>query len=352
MSEFNINRLGSVNGGNDSKELFLKVFSGEVMTTFEAEAVFKNFTRVRTISSGKSAQFPFIGNVSAGYHSPGTEMVGNDVYHAERVINVDQLLTSHVSIANIDEAMNHYDVRAPYTTEIGRALAYAMDTKLARVIARAARTGAVLNDTRYPTWGASGANSSNWATGTDNTDLADAGAATTASTLLGKIWKVAEIFDTKNVPQTGRYLALKPAQYYLLLQNGNSMTNSLILNKDIGGQGSYSTASMPMVAGFSVVKSIHIPSTDFTADTSSATGGNNYNGDFSKTVALAWQGECVGTVKLMDISSESEYSVARQATLMVSKYAMGHGVLRPECAAEITTGSVGATGSPKLTPNT
>lgn len=339
MSEFNVNRMGSVNGGADSKELFLKVFSGEVMTTFEAEAQFKNYTRVRTLSSGKSAQFPFIGNISAGYHSPGTEMIGNDVNHAERIINVDQLLTAHVSIANIDEAMNHYDVRQPYTTEIGRALAYAMDTRLARVIARAARTGAVLNDTRYPTYGASGAaGTGNDVMGSlaDNDKLRNTTAHTNATNLLSCVWSTAEIFDNKNVPQSGRYLALRPAQYYLLLQGGNSMTNSLVINKDVGGEGSYARANLPMVAGFNVVKSVHIPSTNFTSDATASTGGNNYNGNFADTVALAWQGECVGTVKLLDISSESEYSVARQATLMVSKYAMGHGVLRPECAAEIT----------------
>lgn len=339
MSEYNVNRMGSINGGADSKELFLKVFSGEVMTTFEAEAIFKNYTRVRTLSSGKSAQFPFIGNISAGYHSPGTEMIGNDVNHAERVINVDQLLTAHVSIANIDEAMNHYDVRQPYTTEIGRALAYAMDTRLARVIARAARTGAVLNDTRYPTYGASGAaNTGVMGNDTDNAALRAGSPETVATDLITCVWKTAEIFDNKNVPQAGRYLALRPAQYYLLLQAGNDMTTSMLLNKDIGGEGSYARANLPMVAGFSVVKSVHIPNTNFTSDASTATGGNNYNGNFANTVALAWQGECVGTVKLLDISSESEYSVARQATLMVSKYAMGHGVLRPECAAEITKG--------------
>jgi hypothetical protein len=341
MSEYNVNRMGSINGGADSKELFLKVFSGEVMTTFEAEAVFKNYTRVRTLSSGKSAQFPFIGNISAGYHSPGTEMIGNDVNHAERVINVDQLLTAHVSIANIDEAMNHYDVRQPYTTEIGRALAYAMDTRLARVIARAARTGAVLNDTRYPTYGASGAGTTG-AVGSDadNADLRANDADSNATSLISRVWNAAKIFDNKNVPQAGRYLALRPAQYYLLLQAGNSMTTSLLLNKDVGGEGSYARANLPMVAGFSVVKSVHIPTGNFTSEASTATGGNNYNGNFSSTVALAWQGECVGTVKLLDISSESEYSVARQATLMVSKYAMGHGVLRPECAAEIATTAV------------
>jgi len=43
----------------------------------------------------------------------------------------------------------------------------------------------------------------------------------------------------------------------------------------------------------------------------------------------------MGTVKLLDLSSEMEYDMRRQGTLMISKMAVGHGVLRPECLYEI-----------------
>ena len=46
-------------------------------------------------------------------------------------------------------------------------------------------------------------------------------------------------------------------------------------------------------------------------------------------------GASVGTVKLMDLAVESEYQIQRQGTLMVSKYAMGHGIIRPESAVGI-----------------
>jgi len=52
------------------------------------------------------------------------------------------------------------------------------------------------------------------------------------------------------------------------------------------------------------------------------------------------QKEAVGTVKLLDLAMESEYDIRRQGTLMVAKYAMGHGILRPECAIELATGAV------------
>ena len=38
---------------------------------------------------------------------------------------------------------------------------------------------------------------------------------------------------------------------------------------------------------------------------------------------------------LMDLATEMDYDIRRQGTLMVAKYAMGHGVLRPEAAVGI-----------------
>ena len=51
--------------------------------------------------------------------------------------------------------------------------------------------------------------------------------------------------------------------------------------------------------------------------------------------ALVMTKDAVATVKLMDMSVESEYQINRQGTLIVSKYAMGHNVLRPACAVSI-----------------
>ena len=45
----------------------------------------------------------------------------------------------------------------------------------------------------------------------------------------------------------------------------------------------------------------------------------------------------VGTVKLLDLSMQSAYDVRRQGTLIVSRYAVGHGVLRPDAAVELKT---------------
>ena len=72
---------------------------------------------------------------------------------------------------------------------------------------------------------------------------------------------------------------------------------------------------------------------------SAVTGENNtYHGNFSTTVALVMQKSAIGTVKLMDLAVErtsGDFEIMYQGTLMAAKYAMGHGILRPECAVEI-----------------
>ena len=64
-------RVGQVNSAGDVDALFLKKFSGEILQTFEESNVFKPLHTVRTIESGKSAQFPVTGIASASYHTPG-----------------------------------------------------------------------------------------------------------------------------------------------------------------------------------------------------------------------------------------------------------------------------------------
>jgi len=96
--------VGKINTGGSEDALFLKVFSGEVLTSFERASVTQGAETVRTISSGKSAQFPVMGRIDASYHTAGTEITGSDVNHNEKIITINDLLISSVFLSNIEEA--------------------------------------------------------------------------------------------------------------------------------------------------------------------------------------------------------------------------------------------------------
>lgn len=311
MSDANATRTGQINGAGDVYALFLKKFGGEVMVTFQENNVFMPLHMIRNIDSGKSAQFPAHGRTVAEYHVPGQEIVGNVIKGNERIINIDNLLVAHVFIPKIDEAMSHYDVRSIYTGLLGRALAKEADTYLGRLLVLAARASATVS-------GEFGGQS-----------VTKANAKTVGADLAAALFEAAQKMDEQENDETDRYAALLPAQYFLLAQT------TAAINKDWGGRGAYADGTVLRVAGIQLVKSVRVPSTNVT---SSPTGTNNtYHGDFSTTVAPVWQKAAIGTVKLLDLALESEYQISRQGTLMVAKYAMGHGILRPECAVEIKT---------------
>ena len=246
----------------------------------------------------------------AEYHTPGAEILGAAINHAERVISIDSLLISHVFMASIDEAMNHYDVRGPYSRQLGAALARAFDKNIAQVGLLAARSAATVT-------GLSG-----------GTVITDADALTNADSLIASIFDAAQALDEKDVPDTERSVFLKPDQYYLLV---NSSSKLISVEYNPGGNGSISSGRVFRVAGMDIVKTNNLPQTDVT------TGPAAYQGNFTTVAALVMNRSAVGTVKLLDLALESEYDIRRQGTLMVAKYAMGHGIVRPESAVEIKT---------------
>ena len=316
MANASVSQIGKVNNAGTADALFLKQFSGEVLTSFEQATVTADKHMIRTIANGKSAQFPVMGRSSASYHTPGNEITGTALNHAEKVITINDLLISNHFIANIDEAKNHYDVRSVYSSEMGRALAFQMDKHVLQTMAQAAAASANVGDTSY----ASG------------TIITDADSNTNADSLIGSIFDAAEALDDAYVPAEGRFCFLKPEQYYLLANASKAV------NVDFSGRGSIASGTIPQVAGINLIKTPHLPTGNVTGTGVDAGGAGGAQAvDASNTTALIAHTSAVGTVKLMDLAVESEYDIRRQGTLMVAKYAMGHGVLRPEAAVQIQT---------------
>jgi len=344
-------RVGLVEGNSDNNELFLKKFSGEILQTFEESNVFKALHTIRTIESGKSAQFPVTGIASANYHTPGeniaeAEVSGpaskylSDIKKTEKIINIDKMLVASTFLANIDDVKNHYDIRSIYANELGKALAVRFDTALAKVFLAAARDSANLAATPAgSTYDVAGE-----AFGRGNLD-GTAVDTFTGAQLVGALFACAQRMDENDVPSDGRFCVLRPAEYYKLVtgaDSSNTFSLTSVINSDIGGQGSIATGNVPQIAGISLYKSNHIPSTnlggsdpDGDANNNPFGGSTGYNSDFRNTFGIVSHSAAVGTVKLLDLATESEYQIERQGTLFVAKYAMGHGVLRPECAIEL-----------------
>ena len=323
MANATASRLGLVNNtGTSYDALFLKTFSGEVLTAFAENNIFnESMHSVRTIASGKSAQFPVLGTATAAYHSIGTPLVGaNQIKANEKIISIDDLHISQAFISSLEEMKNHYDVRQTYSAELGKALARTYDQNVAKVIANASRASATLT-------GGDGGTVLTLANG--NT----ASANVTGDEIAAAIYDIAQTFDETDIPPTDRFCVLPPAEYYKLAETA---TRTVDVDFNPQGNGSFASGRVQMVAGIPVMMSNNVPQSNVG---SNPTGANNtYSGDDSKTIGLVFHKSAVGTVKLQDMTTEisgSDYGIMYQGTLLVAKYALGHGILRPEAAATI-----------------
>ena len=320
MSNANVTRIGQINGAGGVDELFLKLFSGEVLTAFETANVMMDKHLVKTITAGKSTQFPRFGKTAAQYHTPGTELLGmNQMRQAEVTITIDDLLVTHEFIANIDEAKAHYDARSIYSTAMGRALANQMDRHLLQLGIIAARSPNVV--TGLPGGSVIYTNSTG---APPSADFLNNG-----EHLAHAIFLAAQELDEKDVPEEDRYCVVRPAQYYALVRAKDN------INRDWGGLGSYAEGDIMRIAGVRIVKCNQFPRANVANNTVDAGTGNKYAGNFANTAALVFHKTALATVKLFDLGMEAEYQISRQGTLMVAKYAVGHGILRPESAVEI-----------------
>jgi len=323
MSNANPASIGRVNASGSEDALFLKVFSGEVITSFERASKTQGTDSVRSISNGKSATFPVMGRTTAAYHTPGAEILGSDVNHNEKVITINDLLISSAFLSNIEEAKNHWDVRSSYSTEIGRALAFQKDKHVLQTVGQAALT--------------STANVTGGDTGTvlTNTAIASATAATSANGFIDSLFDAAKTLDDKYVPADGRVCFLKPEMYYKLA----NATNAVNVDFSGGANGGVASGRVLQIAGIRLIAVPHFVASNVNSgvDQGSATqGGSNPQAvNLTNFEGLVCHPTAVGTVKLMDLATEMEYDIRRQGTLMVAKYAMGHGVLRPESAVGI-----------------
>ena len=323
--------LSAVSNDAEQLALFRAIYMAEVMTAFETASVMNGRHMIRNITAGKSAKFPIVGKMQARYWKPsvGAILGSNQGTQTEKTINVDGLCISDVMIYEYDEAMSAYDLRGPYTQAQGRSLARAFDRQVIQAGILGARQATDL-----------------LGTATDNVFYHSA-AATDGETLGKLLYDVAVAMDEQDVPEDGRFFLTRPAIYALLAQTAR------VLDKNLGGKGSYADGTVVNIAGITILKSNNVPNTNITeaaleaapsgtaptgtSDQIADSARNTYHGDFSTTVGLVFTPDALATVKLMDMRLEQEYMISYQGTLSVAKMAVGHDWLRPECLAEVAT---------------
>ena len=399
-----IHRSGVNNAGADARALYLKLYAGEVLQAFQSKNIMMPLNRVRTISKGKSAQFPMTGKYrDASYHTPGSEIVPTSSKQGERIVSVDDLLVNAQFIPNIDEAMSHYDIRSVYTKEAGFGLGKVADQNILRLAIK----GALSENTTMAAL-STGAPMIQDYTAFDEEDFtanvvvgqttgtsSDAANARDPKLITQAIMDAKRILANADVPGEPFVVLNNDSYFDMFKVSGTSNLNDLVIfNRDLGGSGSVASGQVPTILGMPLHVTNHLGSfsgntwssalwtiashvgqhkttpnpawgsdqplaasagsgrttqydtgsTDHDAWTTEVTNDNataatritaRISAVANRVMGLVMTTDAVATVKLMDLSVESEYQINRQGTLVVSKYAMGHNVLRPACAVAL-----------------
>lgn len=363
-----LTRPGSKNFGTESRELYLKLFSGEMFKGFQRNTIARDLIMKRTLKNGKSLQFIFTGRTGSEFHVPGQSILGDSNSAppvSEKTITCDDLLISSAFVYNLDEVLSHYDLRSEISRKIGYALAEKYDRLAFRAIIKGARQEHPVQGSAHTSMEEPGGTQIQVGAGTSAAD------AYNPTHLVTAFYDAAAALDEKGVSGDGRVAVLNPRQYYALIQ---AVGENGLVNRDEQGTARQSGQGIVEIAGIKIYKSMNIPffgnygtkygtasatnpgisdpgnTGDFVSEglepaTTAVDGINNNYGqssNFVNTCGLIFQKEAAAMVEAIGPqvqTTSGDVSVIYQGDVMLGRLACGCDFLNPAASVELFAGT-------------
>ena len=357
-----LTRQGQSNSTGDVRQLYLKLFSGEMFKGFQHNAIARDLLMKRTLKNGKSLQFIYTGRTTSEFHTPGKPILGNSDGAppvAEKTITVDDLLISSAFLYELDEVLAHYDLRSEISRKIGYALAEKYDRLAFRAVTRGARAASPITKTNFVEPG--GTQIRVGATTNDSDAYVPAN-------LVNAFYDAAAALDEKGVSTDGRVAVLNPRQYYELIQQTG---DSGLVNRDEQGTSRQKGNGIVEIAGIKIYKSMNIPflgkygtayggTTGVTSPTNVGSfvgvtaedaddGQTGLNNDYgtatqlgAKSCGLIFQREAAGVVESIGPQvqvTKGDVSVIYQGDVILGRLACGADYVNPAAAVELYVGA-------------
>ncbi|HHQ4666794.1 capsid protein [Aeromonas hydrophila] len=345
---------GQINGANDTRFLYRKLFAGEVLTCFKDHCFALRTISKRTLRNGKSINFPMISFArGAKYLKPGELIKAAGLKHTTRSITVDDVLASDLFISEVDSDLNHYDVRAPYTKAAAYEMANGLDKNVMRIIAKAAfitdkaaaekvfGVGNVLDDEVF----------------TNNVTFAQYGSDgykfTRGQQIIDAIHKARTEFVKKNVPNIDTAVCiLTPDDYEALVNAAQDINKMPWMNKQFQGLVSFdekldASGDNPMaglkIAGIQIYETNHLPQQNelngiigqpepLPVEEGGSGRTDAYRADFTGLAGLVYTKDCAAAVIVKDLSSRVVDEPTRLGINILTQMHVGTNILRPACA--------------------
>ena len=335
MSDYPYNAVGQINNSGDERALFLKQYAGEILSVMPEKQNSLGMTFKKVLKGAKSYQFPYLGKMTAKYHTAGQQLTGQATGQNEKVIALDDLLVVDRFVAKIDDLMKHYDERSEYASQMAQTLATIKDNHVFMEAIKGARQSEQVAGT-----GANGLEILNDKLKIDTGDPLNAQSdVELAQALKSALEEVATSFKVKDISGGTKKVCFIPWETYFKALGAVDTNGFSFFNKDFH-TGSAESGMMPTLFGIEIQGTNNIIAEDLSAipDKDDPTNGVHfYHGaDFSKTVGVVMCEKAVAEVMAQDITVElGQYDVSRKGQLLTADLFTGCGWLRPECLAEL-----------------
>lgn len=338
----------SVDGANDMGKLWLPIWSGEVLHAYDQFRMFEPMVTSKSISSGRTIEFPITGTVSLkAAWDAGEYLVGGDNSASSQfTIELDKRpMAAHFELDNIDLMVTQWEYRQELARQAGQTLANARDKQVAAYIALAAASAKITGDPRT------------------DLDLPEVFAVSTSTTVIDDAAEALKVLEgieefcvdlqMNDVPVQGCYCVVPPRLFQQIRRLGvaDSATPEIAQNMQpmfggvaaAGGLGAPFTQGMNSLSdslvymGVTITKSNHVPTTNYAAN---AIGEARYNvqGAAGNVRGMIFCAEAVAAVRKTGLVVDTEDDIRRNTTFTVASMYSGTGVLKPELAKLLVGG--------------
>lgn len=273
---YNIVRPGQANSVGAIDALHLEEFTGIVESTIARKSVLRGWVPIRAVKGTSTITNFAVGESTLQKATPGTPIDGTTTDFAKRILSVETVILARAVLPLLETFQTSYDSRKEIGMEHGKKIGKFTDQSFFIQAIQAS----LLADSAYRGSGAAGKPAGHFggsaqvlASGADSLDPAKLYAA------------VANLFvkmEEKDVdPRTDDVMiALRPAEFYTLLQNEQLIDGTYKTSEGTSIQGHLLKAY-----GVPVVSSVNYPAGSVIAN---HLLGPAFDGDFSKVVATAF----------------------------------------------------------------
>ena len=341
MASANVAR--ALKSGTDDRSLAATFFEKEVLIAFRTGTIFYNMLDLvvahRMVTEGKSWKWPLLGDApSSEYHTPGAELLGQAQSASEVTVNIDDELLQHRHVPSIDVSLSHWDIIGTFARDMGTRLSIELDTKVIRMLIKAARTAASSG------FHSGGNLVARTGAGDDYSNTNVYPTTTTGSTnYRDDAAQLAQLMDEDNVPREGRYLVIPPYIQRVLTKD----TTLFSRDYQLDGDNVLNKRVIGMMEGFRIFVSPNFPAESNITGDSPPSDSTKYDVDNRYDVAsngqVAGIAFCAGpagqAVAMVEQSPGMETIIEkdnqRRTVFMSAAMLYGLGVWKPWCAGVI-----------------